>query len=85
MITINYFTAPQCGPCKMFGPIVDVISQELNVPVNKINVDENKDMAEAYQVRSVPTLVVLNNGTPVGRHTGIMAKGQLQQFINSHK
>jgi len=85
MITINYFTAPWCGPCKMFGPIVDVISQELNVPINKINVDENKDMAEAYQVRSVPTLVVLNNGTQVARHTGIMGKAQLQQFINAHK
>jgi thioredoxin 1 len=85
MITINYFTAPWCGPCKMFGPIVDVISQELNIPVNKVNVDENKEMAEAYQVRSVPTLVIMKNGSPAARHTGIMAKGQLEQFINSHK
>jgi thioredoxin 1 len=85
MITINYFTAPWCGPCKMFGPIVDVISQELNIPVNKVNVDENKEMAEAYQVRSVPTLVIMKNGSPSARHTGIMAKGQLEQFINSHK
>jgi thioredoxin 1 len=69
----------------MFGPIVDVISQELNVPVNKVNVDESKDMAEAYQVRSVPTLVLMKDGTPVARHTGIMAKGQLEQFINAHK
>jgi thioredoxin 1 len=69
----------------MFGPIVDVISQELSVPVNKVNVDESKDMAEAYQVRSVPTLVLMKDGTPVARHTGIMAKGQLEQFINAHK
>ena len=85
MITINYFSAPWCGPCKMFGPIVDVISQELNVPVNKVNVDESKDMAEAYQVRSVPTLVLMKNGTPAARHTGIMSKAQLQQFINAYK
>jgi thioredoxin 1 len=69
----------------MFGPIVEVVSQELNVPVNKVNVDESKDMAEAYQVRSVPTLVLMKDGTPVARHTGIMAKGQLEQFINAHK
>ena len=85
MITINYFTAPWCAPCKMFGPIVDVISQELNVTVNKVNVDENKDMAEAYQVRSVPTLVIMKDGAPAARHTGIMAKSQLQQFINAYK
>ena len=85
MITINYFSAPWCGPCKMFGPIVEVVSQELNVPVNKVNVDESKDMAEAYQVRSVPTLVLMKDGTPVARHTGIMGKAQLQQFINAHK
>ena len=85
MITINYFSAPWCGPCKMFGPIVEVVSQELNVPVNKVNVDESKDMAEAYQVRSVPTLVLMKNGTPAARHTGIMSKAQLQQFINAYK
>lgn len=85
MITINYFSASWCGPCKMFAPVVDVVSQEENVPVVKIDVEQNADMAKAYDVRSVPTLVLMKNGSPVARHTGIMGKAQLQQFINAHK
>lgn len=85
MITINYFSATWCGPCKMFAPIVEVVSQEENVPVVKIDVEQSQDMAKAYDVRSVPTLVLMKNGTQVARHTGIMGKAQLQQFINAHK
>jgi thioredoxin 1 len=85
MITINYFSAAWCGPCKMFAPIVEVVSQEENVPVIKIDIEQNQDMTKAYDVRSVPTLVLMKNGTPVARHTGIMGKAQLQQFINAHK
>jgi thioredoxin len=85
MITINYFSAAWCGPCKMFAPIVEVVSQEENVPVVKIDVEQSQDMAKAYDVRSVPTLVLMKNGTQVARHTGIMAKGQLEQFIKTHQ
>ena len=85
MITINYFSTTWCGPCKMFAPIVEVVSQEENVPVVKIDVEQSQDMAKAYDVRSVPTLVLMKNGTQVARHTGIMGKAQLQQFINAHK
>ena len=84
MITINYFSAPWCGPCKMFAPTMEVVTHKLNVPVNKVNVDEDKDMAVAYNVRSVPTLVLMKDGTPVARHTGIMTKDQLEQFIKAH-
>jgi thioredoxin 1 len=69
----------------MFSPVLEVVSGELNVPVNKINVDDNRDMALAYDVRSVPTTVIMKNGTPVARHTGIMPKGQLEQFIKLHQ
>ncbi len=85
MITINYFSAPWCGPCKMFSPVLEVVAGELNVPVNKINVDDDKHMAQAYDVRSVPTTVIMKDGTPIARHTGIMPKGQLEQFIKSHQ
>jgi thioredoxin len=85
MITINYFSASWCGPCKMFAPIVEIVSQEEGVPVVKIDVEQNQEMAKAYDVRSVPTLVLMKNGTQVAKHTGIMGKAQLQQFINAHK
>lgn len=85
MITINYFSAPWCAPCKMFSPTLEVVSHKLNVPVNKVNVEENRDMAMAYDVRSVPTLVLMKDGTPVGRHTGIMSKDQLEEFIKSRQ
>jgi thioredoxin len=85
MITINYFSASWCGPCKMFAPIVEIVSQEEGVPVVKIDVEQNQEMAKAYDVRSVPTLVLMKNGTQVAKHIGIMGKAQLQQFINAHK
>lgn len=84
MLSINYFSAAWCGPCKMFSPTMEVVASELNVPINKIDVDQNKDLAESNNVRSVPTLVLMKDGVPVTRHTGIMSKVQLEQFIKAH-
>lgn len=85
MISIKYFTSPTCGPCLMFKPTVTQVLSELGIDADFINVSQMPDMAEAYQVRSVPTLVIIKDGTPTARHTGIMGKAQLQQFINAHK
>lgn len=58
------FWAPWCGPCRMVGPIVDEISDEVagTAKVGKINVDEQQDLAIKFGVMSIPTLIVFKNG-----------------------
>lgn len=84
MILIKYFTSPSCGPCKMFSPIVETVSHEMNISIQKIDATMHRELASEYQIGSVPTLVIVKDGTPVARHTGVMAKGQLEQFIKAH-
>ena len=54
-----YFSAPWCGPCKMLSPVMEQVGN--TIPVNKINVDEQSDLAQRYGIRSVPTVVLLEN------------------------
>ena len=62
------FWAPWCGPCRMVGPIVDEIAEERkDVLVGKVNVDEEMELAAQFQVMSIPTLVVLNQGQIASR------------------
>jgi thioredoxin 1 len=56
--TLVYFSAPWCGPCRAMGPVVEAVTGKLNVGVQKINVDDEPELAEKYGVRSIPTLVL---------------------------
>lgn len=82
MKKILYFSAPWCGPCKQFGPIMDRISQT-GILVEKVNVDNVPAVAAAYNVRSVPTIVVVNNtGNELGRSVGMISESQVRQLFN---
>ena len=67
------FYADWCGPCKMMSPVIDGIAEKLNgsVKVGKINVDENQELAIKYQVMSIPTIMIFNNGIPVKTFIGV--------------
>lgn len=69
MKKILYFSAPWCGPCKMFGPVMEQIGQ--SVPVEKINVDEQSDLAATYGIRNVPTIIILKDGQIAQRFVGV--------------
>ena len=71
------FWAEWCGPCKMISPILDEISSEYNLPVGKLNVDENPGKAQEYSVQSIPTMVLFRNGKPVHTVLGAMPKHKL--------
>jgi thioredoxin 1 len=81
MLTIKYFTATWCSPCKMFGPTFDKAVLETGVNYQKVDVDSNKDLALQYGVMSVPTLIFERDGVMVNRRTGVCSYNELTTMI----
>ena len=81
------FWAPWCGPCKMQGPIIEEITKEFkknkNIKVVKLNVDENKVIAETFNVMSIPTLKIFKNGKVIEDLIGLQTKEDLINKINN--
>lgn len=79
------FYADWCGPCKMMGPIVDQLAEELSdtIKIGKINIDDDEETALKYRVMSVPTFALFKDGNLVKTITGAMSKQALIDFIQS--
>lgn len=77
------FWAEWCGPCKMIAPSLEEIATELQgkVKVAKINIDENPELATQFGVRSIPTLLLFNNGEIVSNMVGAAPKSRLSDWI----
>ena len=76
------FSAGWCGPCRMLSPIVDEIAGEReDIKVAKINVDEQQELAAAFQVMSIPTLVVMKDGKIVSKTMGVRPKKQVLSLL----
>ena len=73
MKTVKYFSATWCGPCQTFKPIMNEIANEGH-SVQFIDIDEQGNLAQQYNVRSVPTIVFEQNGTEVNRLIGATSK-----------
>ena len=73
------FYADWCGPCKMMSPIIDKIAEEQgdNVKVGKINVDENQDLAMEYNVMTIPTIMIINDGEIQKTFIGVTDKNEI--------
>lgn len=80
------FWAGWCGPCQAMVPVVEKLAEELEgqAIVGKVDVDENRDLASSYGVRSLPTFVVFYNGEVVYQHSGTASRGQLREMVLSH-
>lgn len=79
------FWAPWCGPCKVMSPIVGQIAQELEgVTVGKVNVDEHPDIAQKYNILSIPTFIIFKAGQVVEQFSGSMSKDQLRAKIEKY-
>ena len=77
------FWADWCGPCRMVSPIVDEIAEEeTTVKVGKINVDDEPELAQRFSVMSIPTLILIKNGTEVKRLVGARSKSELLSWID---
>ena len=77
------FWAGWCGPCRMLAPIIDEIAEEYadSVTVGKINVDEQPQLAAAFGVESIPTLIAFKNGVPLGALVGLQTKESVIDLI----
>ena len=75
------FGAPWCGPCRMLNPILDILSTEIEII--DINIDEFENLSNEYGIRSVPTLVFLNDGVEQDRIVGNTSKEKILEKYNS--
>ncbi len=77
------FWATWCGPCRMMSPVVDEIAESMStsIKVGKINIDECPNLAEKYGVMSIPTFIVLKNGTEAGRTVGVQSKEDIVKLL----
>ena len=84
-VTVVDFWAEWCGPCRMVGPIVEQLAQSLKgkVKVSKLNVDQNQDIAEKYNIQSIPSLVLFKNGNEIARIVGFSPKEKYEKFVNN--
>ncbi|HVN51449.1 MAG TPA: thioredoxin [Acidimicrobiales bacterium] len=78
------FWAEWCGPCKMIAPVLEDIAKEHDgkVTIAKLNVDENPDVTRRFDVMSIPTLIVFQDGAPKKRLVGAKGKAQLLQELS---
>ena len=77
------FWAAWCGPCKMQAPILDALAEEMDgkIKVGKVNVDEEAALALKYQVMSIPTMVLMDQGVFVKRVSGVQQLEDLRAFV----
>ena len=84
-VMVDFF-AEWCGPCKMLGPIIDEIaeeSQDKDVKIVKINVEESPQTAQKFEVMSIPTIIYFKNGEVKETTMGLMPKDQLNEKIDN--
>ena len=80
------FYADWCGPCKMLSPAVESLAAKYGdqVLVGKVNVDQEPDLARAFGIMSIPTVVFLKNGREVDRKVGLMPEAALEAALKQH-
>ena len=79
------FWAEWCGPCKMIGPALEEISEELGeqVTIAKLNIDDNPDAPSKYGVRGIPTMILFKNGAPAATKVGAAPKSVLKGWLQN--
>jgi thioredoxin 1 len=84
-ITVVDFFATWCGPCKMLSPVLEGLSNEMEGKVKfiKVDIDQSLELANQFQISSVPTMIVFKNGEKANQLVGFLPKEKIQETINS--
>ena len=79
------FYAEWCGPCKRMGPVLDMVADDMKgqVAIYKVNIDKSPDLAKEYEVKGVPTLVLMKDGEVKGKLVGFRDKSAVTNFIQT--
>ena len=76
------FYASWCGPCRALTPVVEQLAQETpDAKVVKVDIDANPELAQRYNVQSIPTLIAFNEGQAVNQHVGLANRARLEQLL----
>ena len=80
------FWAPWCGPCKVIGPLLEKLETDYDgrFKLVKIDSEQEQQLATAFGVRSIPTVILLMNGQPVDGFTGALPEGKIREFLDKH-
>ena len=79
------FMSTWCSPCRTMSPILDEIGKETGVEVHKIDIDDNEELTNTYNIRSIPTFIFIKGNEIVGRMSGTISKQTLINKINELK
>jgi thioredoxin 1 len=84
-VLVDFF-AEWCGPCKMMKPVLDQLKSQVgdSAAIIKVDIDKNQPAAAAFNVQSVPTLILFKKGKTVWRQSGVVQAAQLKQVIDQH-
>lgn len=84
-VLVDFF-AEWCGPCKMLAPVLDVLQNDNeDYEFFKVNVDENPQLATAFEVSTIPNILIFKNGEVVERSIGFKTTEQLQEILEKHR
>ncbi|MDR3285417.1 MAG: thioredoxin [Holosporales bacterium] len=85
IVLVDFF-ADWCGPCRMLMPIIEELAEKNeSIKFAKINVDESKELAEKFDIRNLPTLIMFNNGKVVARKIGSLTKFEMENLLKNTK
>ena len=75
------FYAEWCGPCKMLSPILEKVTNDMQLTTYKVNVDEVESVARRYGIMSIPTVLIFSKGEVVRKSVGYMDEDELKEFV----
>lgn len=84
-IVLVDFWAEWCGPCRMLGPVLHDISEEIdNITIVKVNVDDNSELSAEYGIRSIPSVIFIKNGVQIDKFIGFQNKDKIVEMIEKN-